>query len=152
MYFWFWGEHFKAANKADRLCVLLTLPAPSPPACASSPSGRHRNVTALFSAASSRCQRWSLVRTAAHGASLCICQAVWGQCAVQTLKTKQKRTASVREAHVVTMHLLTSGCSRPRCLQKRPTQTQTSCRSGGEFSGASWAHLGNAPVKIRYLI
>lgn len=45
---------------------------------------------------------------------------------------------------------LTLGCSRLMCLQKHPTQTQTSCHSGDVFSGVSWGLPGNAPVKIRF--
>lgn len=47
---------------------------------------------------------------------------------------------------------LTLGCSRLKCLQKHPTQTQTSCRSGDEFSCVFSPRPGNAPAKIRCFI
>lgn len=69
---WRWsrGRGLKPQTELN-ISVSLTPPAPSPPAFASSPSGHRKNVTALSSAASGRCQLWSPVRTAVPDAFLC---------------------------------------------------------------------------------
>lgn len=48
--------------------------------------------------------------------------------------TKQRPASITCSKRTMCSCCLTLGCSQLKCLQKHPTQTQTSCRSGGEFS------------------
>lgn len=130
------------------LSAILTLLAPSPPVCASSPSGRRRNATAPFSAASSRCRRWSHAHTAGLDAFLCN----WRR-GKENHMTLACRYSGIQETNVdVAEWRLTLGCSRLKCLQKRPTQRQTSCHLGAVCAGVSWFHPGNAPVEIIHIM
>lgn len=126
--------YFKAFN------ILLTPPALFLPACVSSPSGHHRNVTAPSSAASSQCRRWSLVHTAVPDAFLCNWETDMQSACCFTHE-------DIPAEQCVYPCWLTLGCSRLTCPQKHPTQTQTSCHSGDVFSGVSWVRPDNAPVE-----
>lgn len=51
--------------------------------------------------------------------------------------TKQRRASITCSTDIMCSSSLTLGCSRLTCLQKHPTQTQTSCHSNDEFSDVS---------------